>query len=43
MGKDGQVPPTNGWTFWKLRDSDGKDVEIAVVRDRHSTRQQATG
>jgi hypothetical protein len=30
----GRFPPTNGWTFWKLRRATGDSVELATVRSR---------
>lgn len=32
--KDGRPPATNGWTFWKLREANGKWVEVDIVRQR---------
>jgi hypothetical protein len=34
MRKNGQPPPTNGWTFWRLRTRDGESVELASLRAR---------
>jgi hypothetical protein len=34
MRKNGQPPPTNGWTFWRLRTRDGEPVELASLRAR---------
>ena len=34
-------PPTNGWTFWRVRDSEtGEVVEIDVLRDRYLERKK---
>lgn len=29
-----KYPPTNGWTFWRFRDSDGTSRELSVLRER---------
>ncbi|MEZ5976751.1 MAG: type I restriction enzyme HsdR N-terminal domain-containing protein [Planctomycetota bacterium] len=34
FGKGGKLPATNGWVFWRLRDSDGTEIELDVVRQR---------
>ncbi|HZV90739.1 MAG TPA: hypothetical protein VFF34_01895, partial [Candidatus Nitrosocosmicus sp.] len=31
---DGKPPATNGWTFWKLRDTSGELVEVDAIRRR---------
>jgi hypothetical protein len=34
--KWGPCPPTNGWTFWSIRDGAAGDlVPIAILRDRY--------
>jgi hypothetical protein len=30
-----EYPPTNGWTFWRFRESDGHLALIDVLRQRH--------
>ena len=35
-GRD--FPPTNGWTFWRVPDEDGRLVVIDVLRQRHLAR-----
>ncbi len=35
---DREYPQTNGWTFWRFRDSDGRLVAVDVLRQRHSQR-----
>ncbi len=30
-----EYPQTNGWTFWRFRDADGRLVVIDVLRQRH--------
>ena len=30
-----EYPPTNGWTFWRFQDSDGRLAFIDVLRQRH--------
>lgn len=32
--KGKKIPPTNGWIFWHFRDNDGKDLEMAELRER---------
>jgi predicted type IV restriction endonuclease len=34
MREHGGPPSTNGWTFWKMRDTSGELVEVDVVRQR---------
>ena len=33
-----EYPPTNGWTFWRFRDSVGRLVFMDVLRQRHFAR-----
>jgi len=33
-----EFPPTNGWTFWRFRDSDGRLALVDVLRQRHFAR-----
>ena len=33
-----EYPPTNGWTFWRLKDSDGRLAFVDVLRQRHFAR-----
>lgn len=33
-----KYPPTNGWTFWRFRDSDGTSRELSVLRERLAER-----
>jgi hypothetical protein len=30
-----EYPPTNGWTFWRFRDSDGRLALVDALRQRH--------
>jgi hypothetical protein len=30
-----EFPPTNGWTFWRFKDSDGRLAFVDVLRQRH--------
>ena len=33
-----EYPPTNGWTFWRFKDSDGRLAFVDVLRQRHFAR-----
>jgi hypothetical protein len=33
-----EYPPTNGWTFWRHRDEDGRLAFVDVLRHRQSGR-----
>ena len=33
-----EYPPTNGWTFWRFKDSDGRLAFVDVLRQRHVAR-----
>jgi hypothetical protein len=33
-----EYPPTNGWTFWRFQDSDGRLAFVDVLRQRHFAR-----
>lgn len=40
--KWGPCPPTNGWAFWSVRDSESREtVPIDVLRDRYLQRQKS--
>lgn len=32
VGKDGKLPPTNGWTFWEANVGSGKPQELSALR-----------
>jgi hypothetical protein len=32
--EDGKSPPTNGWTFWRVKDLDGRLQTLEAVRNR---------
>ena len=38
LRKNGRVPSTNGWTFWKIPDQDGKLVPVNALRLRYLAR-----
>jgi Restriction Enzyme Adenine Methylase Associated/Type I restriction enzyme R protein N terminus (HSDR_N) len=33
-----EYPPTNGWTFWRFRDTDGRLAFVDMLRQRYSPR-----
>jgi hypothetical protein len=33
-----EYPPTNGWTFWRFKDSDGRLAFVDALRQRHFAR-----
>ena len=35
LRENGQVPPTNGWTFWEVVGGEGKPQPLAALRERH--------
>jgi hypothetical protein len=35
-----KYPQTNGWTFWRFRDSDGQPRELNALRERFVAQQQ---